>query len=55
MVLATLDSKKQVLVLGHAIIMPVVVQTRKYDELFSQHMVPPVSTVMIDDFIKELF
>jgi uncharacterized protein len=33
-VLSSLDSKKQVLVIGHAITMPVVVQTRSYDQLF---------------------
>lgn len=33
-VLATLDSKKQVLLLGHAIPMPIVIQTRSYDEVF---------------------
>lgn len=33
-VLATLDSKKQVLLLGHAIPMPIVIQTRSYDETF---------------------
>ncbi len=33
-ILATLDSKKQVLLLGHAIPMPVVIQTREYDEAF---------------------
>ena len=33
-VLATLDSKKQVLLLGHAIAMPIVIHTRSYDETF---------------------
>ena len=33
-VLAKLDSKQQVLVLGHAVPMPVVVRTRPYDERF---------------------
>jgi DNA helicase HerA-like ATPase len=33
-VLAKLDSKQQALVLGHAVPMPVVVQTRPYDEQF---------------------
>jgi len=33
-VLATLDSKQQCLVLGHAVPMPVVVKTRAYDEQF---------------------
>lgn len=33
-VLAKLDSKQQALILGHAVPMPVVVQTRPYDETF---------------------
>ncbi|MDR5638864.1 DUF87 domain-containing protein [Thermosynechococcus sp. JY1334] len=33
-VLAKLDSKQQALVLGHAVPMPVVIQTRSYDETF---------------------
>ena len=33
-VLAGLDSKKQALLLGHAVAMPVVIQTREYDEKF---------------------
>ncbi len=33
-VLAKLDSKQQALILGHAVPMPVVVQTRAYDETF---------------------
>ena len=33
-VLAKLDSKQQALILGHAVPMPVVVQTRPYDEKF---------------------
>ncbi len=37
-VLATLDSKKQVLLLGHAIPMPIVIQTRSYDETFYAHI-----------------
>ena len=37
-ILATLDSKKQALVLGHAMSMPVVVRTREYDETFYKAM-----------------
>jgi len=33
-ILASLDTKKQVLVMGHAIAMPVVIKTREYDETF---------------------
>ena len=35
-ILATLDSKKQALVMGHAMPMPVVIKTREYDETFYQ-------------------
>lgn len=37
-VLAKLDSKQQALVLGHAVPMPVVVQTRPYDQKFYQEI-----------------
>jgi DNA helicase HerA-like ATPase len=33
-VLASLDTKKQALILGHAVPMPVVIRTREYDETF---------------------
>jgi DNA helicase HerA-like ATPase len=33
-VLARLDTRQQALILGHAVPMPVVVRTRKYDEVF---------------------
>ena len=36
--LAKLDSKQQALVLGHAVPMPVVVQTRPYDMTFYQEL-----------------
>ncbi len=39
-ILATLDSKKQALVLGHAVPMPVVIKTREYDEQFYKDMMP---------------
>lgn len=55
-VLATLDSKKQVLVLGHAVAMPVVVQTREYNEAFYRAMTGShVTQAQIDTFMKELF
>lgn len=37
-VLASLDSKQQALILGHAVPMPIVVRTRLYDETFYQAM-----------------
>lgn len=37
-VLASLDSKQQVLIIGHAVPMPVVIRTRDYDESFYSQM-----------------
>ncbi|MCX5922907.1 MAG: DUF87 domain-containing protein [Candidatus Dependentiae bacterium] len=54
-VLASLDSKKQALLLGHAVAMPVVVQTREYDEEFYRAMSATVTAKQIDEFMKELF
>ena len=42
--LASLDTKKQALILGHAVPMPVVVRVREYDEAFFDAM-RPVETV----------
>jgi hypothetical protein len=54
-ILAALDSKKQALLLGHAVAMPVVVQTREYNEEFYRAVSTQVTPVQIDQFIKELF
>lgn len=54
-VLASLDTKKQALVMGHAIAMPVVVQTREYDETFYRAMQPEVTQHDITTFMDELF
>ncbi len=54
-ILATLDSKKQVLLLGHAMTMPVVIQTREYDEKFYKAMGTQVTAKQIDEFIEEIF
>lgn len=54
-VLATLDSKKQALVLGHAITMPVVVQTREYDEQFYQQIMLDYTDTQIDSLISTIF
>ena len=54
-ILASLDSKKQALLLGHALTMPVVIQTRDYDETFYQAMGDTITSKQIDQFIKELF
>ncbi len=54
-ILASLDTKKQALLLGHALAMPVVVQTREYDESFYRAMGAEVTATQIDALIKELF
>jgi DNA helicase HerA-like ATPase len=41
-VLARLDTKQQAIVLGHAVPMPVVIQTRTYDEAFYKAMGAPL-------------
>ena len=53
-VLASLDSKKQALLLGHAVAMPVVIQTREYDEEFYRAM-QVVSAAQIQEFTQELY
>ena len=53
-ILASLDTKKQALLLGHAVAMPVVVQTREYDDAFYRDM-GQITAAHIDTFIKELF
>ncbi|HSC24906.1 MAG TPA: DUF87 domain-containing protein [Candidatus Babeliales bacterium] len=54
-ILASLDTKKQALLLGHAIAMPVVVQTREYDEKFYRAMGDIITAQHIDQFVNELF
>lgn len=54
-ILASLDSKKQALLLGHALTMPVVIQTREYDEKFYKAMGTQVTTKQINEFIEEIF
>lgn len=53
-VMASLDTKKQALLLGHALTMPVVVQTREYDEDFYRS-VSLVASQNVQAFVKELF
>ena len=40
--------------MGHAVTMPVVIQTREYDEAFYRAM-SPLTGQAIDTFVKELF
>lgn len=53
-ILAGLETKKQTLLLGHAIAMPVVIQTREYDELFYSALLP-VQIKEAKELIDELF
>jgi DNA helicase HerA-like ATPase len=54
-ILASLDSRKQALLLGHALPMPIVIQTREYDEHFYRAMSTSVSTAPIEQLINEMF
>ena len=54
-ILATLDSKKQALLMGHALTMPIVIQTREYDEEFYRAMGTQVSAEQIEEFMIEMF
>lgn len=53
-ILASLDTKKQALILGHAVTMPVVIQTREYDETFYRAMTT-VSVETIKKTLKDIF
>ncbi len=53
-ILASLDSKKQALLLGHALTMPVVIETRSYDEDFYRAMMT-IEKKQIDELVKEIF
>ena len=54
-VLASLDSKKQALLMGHALTMPIVIQTREYDEEFYKAMADTVCAKQIEQFVQEMF
>ena len=54
-ILASLDTKKQVLLLGHAVAMPVVIETRTYDEKFYQAMGDGFTAKKLDQAIDEIF
>lgn len=51
--LASLDSKQQALVLGHAVPMPVVVQTRIYDDEAFRTSMGLLPTANLDKLIKD--
>jgi hypothetical protein len=52
--MASLDTKQQALILGHAVTMPIVVQTREYNEDFYRS-VSLVSGADVQKLMKELF
>jgi len=54
-ILATLDTKKQALVMGHAVPMPVVIKTREYDETFYGEMGAFIKASDINQVIEEIF
>jgi hypothetical protein len=54
-VLAGLETKKQVVLLGHAIAMPVVVQTREYDDAFYSAMAHPFNVRSVEQLIQDIF
>jgi DNA helicase HerA-like ATPase len=54
-VLGGLETKKQVILLGHAIAMPVVIQTREYDEKFYKAMMNTMAAKPIKELIEDIF
>jgi len=54
-VLSTLDTKKQVLLIGHALPMPMVIETRSYDQQFYQDMQSELIQKPANEIINELF
>ncbi|HSW76018.1 MAG TPA: DUF87 domain-containing protein [Candidatus Saccharimonadales bacterium] len=54
-ILGSLDSKKQALLIGHAITMPMVIETRTYDETFYEAMQDPLMARPVKQVIDELF
>lgn len=54
-VLGSLDTKKQALLLGHAMTMPMVVETRTYDDAFYAAMQDDLMMRPVDQVIQELF
>ena len=54
-VLAGLETKKQAVLLGHAIAMPVVIQTREYDEMFYAAVKTPFQLKSVEQLVQDLF
>ncbi len=54
-ILSSLESKKQAVIMGHATPMPLVIETREYDENFYRSLTDNLVLKKIDDLISELF
>jgi uncharacterized protein len=54
-IVASLESKKQALVLGHAVPMPIVIEIRPYDAAFYKAVQPTMSIEETNRLIHELF
>ncbi len=54
-VLGGLETKKQVVLLGHAVAMPVVIQTREYDELFYSSVMHPFNVRSVEQLVQDIF
>ena len=54
-ILSSLDSKKQALLVGHAITMPMVIETRTYDQTFYAAMQDPIMARPVKQVIDEIF
>ncbi|MCX5923962.1 MAG: DUF87 domain-containing protein [Candidatus Dependentiae bacterium] len=54
-ILGSLDTKKQALLIGHAITMPMVIETRTYDETFYEAMQDPLMARPVQQVIDEIF
>lgn len=54
-VLAGLETKKQAVLLGHAVAMPLVIQTREYDENFYKAVSSTIALKPVNELIQEFF
>jgi len=54
-ILSSLDSKKQVLLAGHAVPMPLVIEPRTYDETFYASLITQPQKDILEQTIKDLF
>ena len=54
-ILSTLDTKKQALLMGHAVPMPVVIKTREYDETFYKAVSMDTESENVEKVISDIF